>query len=169
MRQSEETAGLLALERRRSAGPRVGRRSRSAGPRATPPSASERWLRYLEGLALLLLFQLVGEALVGLLGIPIPGSVGGMALLLVALGARVVRLDWVEGAADGLLAVLALLFVPPGVGLVLYLELLREEWLPIAAATLVGAFAVLTVTGWVTQLLSRRGESRVLPESGERP
>ena len=39
----------------------------------------------LDGLLLLLLFQFLGEALVSVTGIPVPGPVVGMILLLLAL------------------------------------------------------------------------------------
>jgi holin-like protein len=115
--------------------------------------------RFLEGLALLLLFQLAGEGIVRVLGLPFPGNVVGMALLLVALTLGVLPLSWVEQAADNLLSVLALLFVPPGVGLVLYLDLLAAEWLAIGAVVLVGTAAVLGVTGWAVEAIERRAAS----------
>jgi holin-like protein len=120
--------------------------------------------RFVEGLALLLLFQLLGEGIVRVTGLPFPGNVVGMALLLAALGLGIVPLAWVEQAADHLLSVLALLFIPPGVGLVLYVDLLADEWLAIGAVVLVGTMAVLAVTGAVVELTERR---RAAADSGE--
>jgi len=99
---------------------------------------------------LLLVCQLLGEAAVRLVDLPIPGPVVGMALLFAGLlvrgGEPPAALAHV---ARGLLDNLALLFVPAGVGVMIHLSLVRDEWLPIVGA-LIGS-AVLTVA--VTALL----------------
>ena len=78
--------------------------------------------RFLLGLGVLMAFAALGQALVGALHLPLPGSVVGMALLWAALGLRVVRLHWLLEAADGLLGVLGLLFVPATVGVIQFLS-----------------------------------------------
>jgi holin-like protein len=117
-------------------------------------------MRILPGLAVLLVFQLAGEAVVPLLPIPIPGPVVGMALLWIALLVGVVKLEWVKGAADALLSRLGLFFVPAGVGVMAHTALLRREWLPIAAAIAVSTVAVLAVTGWTERWVARRRSPR---------
>jgi len=84
---------------------------------ALPPLAA-----WLLGLGLLMGFAALGEGLARLLRLPLPGSVTGLLLLWLALGLGVVRLSWLEGAADHLLGVLGLLFVPATVGFTNYLS-----------------------------------------------
>lgn len=110
----------------------------------------------LGGFAILLMFQFLGELLTWALRLPVPGNVVGMVLFFLGLRTGLVPLRAVERVADGLLAVLALLFVPPGVGLVLYLDLLQAEWLPIAAGTVISTYLVLAVTGLSAQHGLRR-------------
>jgi holin-like protein len=50
----------------------------------------------VKGLALIFLFQLTGETIVALTGIPLPGNVIGMILLFCALLLRMVSLDSVD-------------------------------------------------------------------------
>jgi len=114
----------------------------------------------LQGLVLLLLFQFVGESLATLLGLPIPGNVIGMALLLAALAAGWVRLEWLQEAAELLLSYMAMFFVPAGVGVMLYFGLIGREWLPIVAGTLISTFVVMAVTGWCEKLLDNQEESQ---------
>lgn len=109
----------------------------------------------IRGFAVLLSFQLFGELLVRGFGWPVPGNVVGMALLLAALILGLVRLEWVTEAAELVLTHMALLFVPVGVGVMLYFDLLAREWLPIAAATVLSTFVVMAVTGHVTQGLAK--------------
>ena len=66
----------------------------------------------IAALANLLVFQLVGEAVVVALHAPVPGPVVGMALLLLTLMARPAWLAALMPTAQGLLQHLSLLFVP---------------------------------------------------------
>lgn len=113
----------------------------------------------LRGLLVLCACQLAGELVVGTLGVPVPGAVAGMALLLVGLVLRRGSGPTsVEAAADRLLAHLQLLFVPAGAGVVQYLSLLGGSALPVVAG-LVGAWAAcLVATALITAgLLRLRG------------
>jgi holin-like protein len=108
-------------------------------------------------LATLLLCQLAGEIAARGLGLPVPGPVIGMVLLFVALLLRRER-DTPQAlgrVADGLLGNLGLLFIPAGVGVILYLPLLARDWAPISLAIVLGTLASIAVTGRLAQSLLR--------------
>ncbi len=109
--------------------------------------------------ALLLAFQLGGEALARLLGLPVPGPVVGMVLLFLALLARGRTPPPVSTAARGLLACLALLFVPAGVGIIVHGERVAAEWLPLAITLIASTAITMIVTGWTLFALMRRQQS----------
>ena len=106
----------------------------------------------------LLLCQLSGELIARALHMPIPGPVLGMVLLFGALllcHGREAPAP-LTAVADTLLGNLGLLFVPAGVGVVIYGPLLARNWLPIALAVLVGTLLGIAVTGRLAQTLLRR-------------
>ncbi|MDT7952953.1 MAG: CidA/LrgA family protein [Acetobacteraceae bacterium] len=109
----------------------------------------------------LLVCQLVGELMSRGLHLPVPGPVLGMIILLAGLLARGRDGETppaLEQAADALLGNLGLLFVPAGVGVVLYGPLLARNWAPIATAVLLGTVLAIGFTGWLAQkLLARFG------------
>ena len=113
----------------------------------------------LNALTLLVSLQLVGEVIARGLGLPIPGPVIGLILLLAGLMVRARFGQGGPGAelkatAQGLLSNLGLLFVPAGVGVVTQLGVLGRNWLPIAVAIVISTFIGLVVTGWVMQRLA---------------
>jgi holin-like protein len=110
----------------------------------------------ITGLTWLLACQLVGEVVVRLLDVPVPGPVVGMLVLFVLLRVRGVGDDAdVVPAGQGLLRHLQLFFIPAGVGVVAYAATIRDNALPIAVALLGSWLAGLLVVGWVTVLLER--------------
>jgi holin-like protein len=111
---------------------------------------------FLAGCTWLLVFQCAGEALVRLAGSSIPGPVVGMGLLFIVLAWRGRIPDAIGAAADGLARHLSLLFVPAGVGVMLYAKQLAAEWLPIVAALVVSTALAIATTALVFRWLSRR-------------
>lgn len=111
-------------------------------------------MQALRGLAILLLLQTVGELIVRALALPFSGPVVGMILLLPALNAERLRKP-IAAAAQILLTHLSLLFVPVGVGVVAYLDLLSEHgaWLAIVIA--LSTWIGMAATAIVLSLLSR--------------
>lgn len=121
----------------------------------------------LRGLAVLLLFQLVGESLVFLLGVPIPGPVVGLVLLFAAL--PVLDRLWtrkaanIDDAAETLLSNLGLFFVPAGVGVVALASILSAQIWALGAVLILSAIITLMLTVWafilVRKLISVRHRS----------
>lgn len=97
----------------------------------------------------------IGEVVVWLTGISIPSSIIGMLLLAALLQMKVIKLEWVKGISDFLISNLGFFFVPPGVALMLYFDIIRAELLPIAVATVVSTILVLITTGWTDQYLRK--------------
>jgi holin-like protein len=118
----------------------------------------------IASLSLILLCQLAGEVFVRGLGLPMPGPVVGLLLLLVLLLARdrlkvlargPLQQDGVENASRGLLAHLSLLFVPAGVGVVQKLDLVAEHGIAIIMVLAVSVVVTLLVTVATFLLASR--------------
>ncbi len=107
----------------------------------------------IPALATLLVFQLLGEALVRVLAAPVPGPVLGLALLLLVLVLRPAWLAVIRPTAQTLLQHLSLLFVPAGVGVMLHLQRLGDEALAIGVAlvlsTLVGLASAALTMDWL--------------------
>ena len=109
----------------------------------------------LRALTTLVLCQLAGEVAARALGLPLPGPVIGLLLLLGLLQLRGGPDEAMRTTSEGLLRHLSLLFVPAGVGVVTQLDALRADWLAITVSLVASTALGLAVTGWVMQRLSR--------------
>lgn len=97
----------------------------------------------------------VGEFIVWLTGITIPSSILGMLLLTFLLKVKVIKLEWVETISNFLVKNMGFFFVPPGVALMLYFDIIKAEIGPIVIATAASTIIVLVVTGW-THIATRK-------------
>lgn len=100
----------------------------------------------------------VGEFISWLLSLPIPGSIVGMLVLTGLLRANLVRMKSIQAMSQFLVSNMGFFFVPPGVALMLYMDMIRAEWLPITVATVVSTALVLIVTGQIHQSMHRRSK-----------
>ncbi len=113
----------------------------------------------LRALTVLILCQFIGEVTARAAGLPLPGPVIGLVLLLAVLIIRGGPAPALRDTSAGLLRHLSLLFVPAGVGIVTQLDALAQNWVAILVAVLVSTALGLAVTGWLMQRLSRTESS----------
>lgn len=106
-------------------------------------------------LTLILACQLVGETLVTVLSLPVPGPVLGMVALFLFLLARGRVPEGLGQTADGLLRALSLLFVPAGTGVILHIELLSRSLLPLSLAIVISTGVTIVVTALMMRWLAR--------------
>ena len=97
----------------------------------------------------------LGDFVVWATGIKLPGSIIGMLLLAAFLQAGWVKLRWVKGISDFLVSNMGFFFVPPGVALMLYFDVIKAEFIPIVVSTVISTILVLVSTGWVHQYIRR--------------
>ena len=104
---------------------------------------------------MILLFSFIGEFFRMVIPLPVPASVYGLVLLLAALLTGVIKLDQVEGAADFLIEIMPVMFIPAGVGLLTACSVLKPVCVPIILITVITTVVVMIVTGRVTQTVIR--------------
>lgn len=102
----------------------------------------------------------LGELVVYLTGIRLPSSIIGMIFLAAFLELGWIRPKWVQTLSDFLVGNLGFFFIPPGVAVMLYFDVIAAEFLPILVATAVSIVLVFVVTGWVHQLTRKIKLSR---------
>lgn len=115
----------------------------------------------IEGFMVLLLFQVLGEAVAHLAHLPIPGPIFGLLLMLLwsGLGGKLSESSVV--VARGLMSNLGLMFVPVAAGILFQLRSLGDDawhvaWV-VVVATAITLLATAATFTWLNRLNAQRG------------
>lgn len=117
-------------------------------------------MKYIRQFGIIIMISLLGELLKWLLPLPIPASIYGLVLMLLALGLHIIPLDAVKDAGRFLIDIMPLMFIPAAVGLMNSWGVLKPVFLPVLLITIISTIVVMAVTGRVTQFIIKRERKR---------
>ena len=118
-------------------------------------------LKVFQQLGIIFGICLISDGISRLLPFPLPVSIIGMLLLLALLTVKAIKTEQIETTADFFLGNLPFFFVPAIVGLINYLDLLRDnavKMLIVGMGTMVITFGVTVWTVRLTTALMERGK-----------
>ena len=116
-------------------------------------------MKYIPQFLYILSFSFMGEVLQKAIPLPIPAAIYGLVLLLIALSTGLLKLKQVEDAANWLISIMPILYVPICVKILEYWGVISQNAAAIITITVVSTFLVFAVSGLVTQgLMKRRGK-----------
>lgn len=117
-------------------------------------------MRIIKQLFWIFLFSFMGEFLSMISPVAVPGSVIGMVLLFLALHFKWINMEQVDEVGTWLTDNMAILFIPPGVGLMTNFDILGGVWWQLLIIVFVSTAAMLWFVGMVVQLMKKRAEEK---------
>lgn len=102
----------------------------------------------------------ISQIIEALLPIAFPASVIGMLLLLLLLMTRVLKVDHIREKSDFLLSNMAFFFIPAGVSIINYFDVLASSILPLLAVCVISTVLTFAVTAWTVRLTRRLMDRR---------
>ena len=117
-------------------------------------------MKYVQQFSIILLISVIGELLKTFLPLPVPASVYGLVIMLVALLTGILKLDQVKGAADFLVEIMPVMFIPAGAGLVESWSALKPICVQVVVIMFVSTIVVMGVSGKVTQTMIEAEERK---------
>lgn len=117
-------------------------------------------MKYIPQFLYILSFSLIGEALQTLVPLPIPAAIYGLVLLLIALSTGILKTRQVADAANWLISIMPILYVPICVKILEYLGIISQNAAAIITITVVSTVLVFGVSGLVTQWLMKKGGAK---------
>lgn len=117
-------------------------------------------MRYVKQFSIIIMISFVGELLKELLPFPVPASIYGLVLMLLALVTGIVKVEQVNDVSTFLLDVMPVMFIPASVGLMESWHVMQSILIPASILCIVGTLIVMVVSGRVTQHIIIRAEKR---------
>ncbi len=110
-------------------------------------------MKFIKQLAVILTISLIAELMEMLIPLPVASSIYGLVLMLIGLVTHIIPLRAVEGAADFLVDIMAILFLPATVGIMTSVDVLKEMLVPLVVISVVTTLLIMAVTGKTTQVI----------------
>lgn len=117
-------------------------------------------MKFLKQFLIIILVSCIGELLNFLIPLPIPASIYGLLIMLFLLTTKILHLDAVKDAADFLIQIMPVMFIPATVGLITYWEQLKPMLIPMCIIILVSTILVILTTGKITDLILKTKEEK---------
>ena len=115
-------------------------------------------MKYLKQFAIIIVITFIGEALNQFLPLPIPASIYGLVIMLIALSTKILPLDKVKDVGKMLIQTMPIMFIPAGVGLITAWDKLSPIILPVVVITFVSTLVVMIVSGKLTETIIKNNK-----------
>ena len=117
-------------------------------------------MKYIKQFGIILAISFLGEILKSVIPLPVPASIYGLILMLVALQTGILALDKVKDTAKFLIEIMPIMFIPAAVELMDIWDVLRSIFVPVIVITLVSTIVVMVTAGRTTQSMIRCEKKR---------
>lgn len=117
-------------------------------------------MKYIPQFLYILSFSFIGEVLQAVLPLPIPAAIYGLVLLLIALATGLLKPSQMEDAANWLISIMPILYVPICVKILEYWGMISQNAVAIITIIVASTFFVFAASGLVTQWLMKRRETK---------
>lgn len=114
----------------------------------------------IKGLFWIFLFLFLGNLISSLTGGFVPGNVIGMLLLFSSLYFKLLKPEYVRGAATVITKNMAVFFVVPAVGLMVYADLLAKNFLGIFLSIIISTVLTMATVAWVQEWFEKRQQRK---------
>ena len=115
-------------------------------------------MKYLKQFGIILLITCVGEIIKLLVPLPIPGSIYGLVLMFFLLVTHVIPVDSVRNAAEFLIVIMPVMFIPAATGLINYWPQLRPILIPTVAMIVIVTLITMAITGKTAMYIINRSK-----------
>lgn len=112
-------------------------------------------MKYLTQLAVIFGLCLVGDMISALLPFSFPGSVVSMLLVLVLLSTKLLKESSLGESADFMLRNMTFFFIPPGVSIIRYMDIINSIWWQLLLVNIVSVITCFAAASWTVVLVGR--------------
>ncbi len=123
-------------------------------------------MELIKGMTIIFICLILGELISSFFPVPLPGNIIGMIILFASLISNLIKLENVNKAGNLLLDNLILFFIPIGVGIIRYKELIINEISSIIIVGAVGFLLLFIITAKSIDLFVQKRKAGTEDDSG---
>ena len=112
-------------------------------------------MRFIKQFMIILAISFIGEALHSIVPLPVPASIYGLVIVLIALQTGALRLNQIKMAALLLIDIMPIMFIPAAVGLIQSTTSIKPILIQSIIIMMISTFVVMVITGKVSMLLRK--------------
>lgn len=117
-------------------------------------------MKYLYQFLIIAFIAFLGELCYYFIPFKIPSSIYGLLILAFCLFTKIIKLEKIEAAADFLLSIMPILFIPPAVALIEILFNIKNDILKFLIIIFITTLAVIISTGLTAEWIIKFTEYR---------
>jgi holin-like protein len=117
-------------------------------------------MKFIRQFSIILTISFIAELMEALIPIPVAASIYGLVLMLAGLILKIIPLEKVEGAADFLVEIMPILFIPPTVSIMTSVDTIKVMLVPLVVISVVSTILIMVVTGRVSQHIIRKTKEK---------
>ena len=117
-------------------------------------------MKYVKQFFIIIAVSFAGEVLKEIIPLNIPANIYGLIIMFAGLLTKVIKVSDVKETAGFLVKIMPLMFIPPGVGLMVSASALKNILVPFIIITISSTVIVMVVSGKVTQFVIKLDKKR---------
>lgn len=118
-------------------------------------------MNYLIQFSVILGISFVAEILAALVPVPIPASIYGLVIMLLALIFKLIKVSQIRETVSFFMQIMPVIFIPAGAAIIIAGDKLRDSFFAIVAITAISTVAVIAASGAVTQIFYKIALNRL--------
>lgn len=117
-------------------------------------------MKYIKQFGLILLITTIGDIIKHYINLPIPGSIYGLLLMLIALLTKIVKIADVKDTGSFLIEIMPLMFIPVAANLINLWSKIESIFLSLLLIIPLTTVIVMVFTGKITDFIIFRKEKK---------
>lgn len=108
-------------------------------------------MKYIKQIAIIFTITLLGEIIKIFSPLPIPSSVYGLILMLIALFTNIIKLEDVKESADFLISIMPIMFIPPAINIITVWPIIKSNIVVYLLILVISTLLVMITSAYITQ------------------
>ncbi|MGY3775905.1 CidA/LrgA family protein [Helcococcus sueciensis] len=119
-------------------------------------------MKYIKQVSIIFTITFMGEILkeISPIPFPIPSSVYGLILMLLALTTKIIKLDDVKESAYFLISIMPIMFIPPAINLITVWPNIQSKIIAYFVICIISTLIVMISSGVLTQKILNNMENK---------